>query len=174
MKTYLRLPFTSMFSELADAIEVLCTNSCVYPTLPLLRSLFEAYLSMHYLMEKKTLYKRRAYAWMVANTHARIDRFRKLDPQTSRGEALRRELGKDEVQIDLDALPSDSVRDAIDNSLQLLDHNEGYRRGNAEYLETKRRRKGLLNWYSLYGGPNNLRQLAAHLGHMGQYEFLYR
>ena len=42
-------------------------------------------------------------------------------------------------------------------------------------LKTLKRTKGRTPaWYSLYGGPSNLAELAEHLGHLDEYDVLYR
>ena len=39
-----------------------------------------------------------------------------------------------------------------------------------DFMQLRGRRK----WYRLYGGPNNIRELAHHVGRAAQYDFLYR
>lgn len=41
--------------QMADSIEVLISNCCGSPVIPLLRSLFEAKLSIEYILEKKPI-----------------------------------------------------------------------------------------------------------------------
>ena len=39
--------------EMTDGIEVLISQACVVPAIPLLRSSFEALISMEYILEKE-------------------------------------------------------------------------------------------------------------------------
>ena len=56
--------------EMADGIDVLLSQSCVTPAIPLLRSMFESNLGITYMLEKDT--DARSYDWLVAHYRARL------------------------------------------------------------------------------------------------------
>ena len=143
-----------------DAIEVLISNSCVDATIPLLRSSFEATLGLRYICTDDA--ERRALAWLCADIHADM---RWLD-------SLITPRVSDEL---LAVLPSDALADAQDEKDRIratLDTPIM-----SEVLEEYKNRGGAtkdVRWYSLFGGPAHLGQLAGRLEWADYYETLYK
>ena len=157
--------------EVIDGLEVLTSHACVIPALPLLRSSFEGYLSMKYILEKDQDYEMRSLSWLLGYVHSRLDMYKRLDPSTNKGREAKKIFEDDFVVSTILPLkyPLDEKNQfAIDNleSFLLKDHikpiNEEYKR----YKNPK--------WFHLFDGPPNIRELAIHLKMGGFYEILYR
>lgn len=157
--------------EMTDGIEVLISQSCPIPAIPLLRSSFEAQLTIDYLLEAD--YQRRAFAWLVEYAHQRLTQYEMLDPSHQRGKDFRAVLLADEVGQSMKLPTIPDLPQAIQN-LQSLLSKPNYNVVETEYQNIKKIKKRKPNWYSLFGGPSDLRQLARHVGRGGQYDFLYR
>lgn len=155
--------------DMADGIEILLSNSSVYPTKPLLRSMFEAYMGIDYILEKDS--KRRSFAWLAAQSRAKLRAYTAMSSTTQAGRALRKEMEQDDVATAVN-LPDDVTRPAIENIEALLKQ-ENYKDALRE-LKRVEKKKSKSEWYSAYGGPNNLRELAKRLHHLSSYEWLYR
>ena len=161
--------------EMTDGIEVLVAESCPAPAMLLLRSSWEALISMEYILE--TDYVRRSLSWVVAYAHGRLDGYKSMDSSTERGkdffEALKADAWIDLDHLILSGTGEEQVREGIEN----LEHFLARPQFQIVEEEIKRYRKQKRNrpdWYQLFGGPTNLRNLARHLNRHAQYDFLYR
>lgn len=153
--------------EITDSVEVLISNACSEPTVPLLRGILEALLSLDYMLKED--YTRRSLCWLCSYVHKRIEAYELLDPSTTRGQRFKTIL-EDEGDMAVPDLGlsanADKMRRMLTSDLSSIE---------AEYQNQKRlQRKSIPNWYSLYGGPKNLYELAVHIGKGGYYETLYR
>ena len=143
--------------ETTDAIEASLSNSCVDPAKMMLRGSFEAALGIKYICEANT--DRRALAWIYNNVRDRIRWYTRIHD----GE-----------------LSDDFMRDIPDEILARVDQELGrlQRVLDAPYmrdvLDEVQRQEKYRRWYSLWDGPNNLWELAQHLGWLDDYETLYR
>jgi hypothetical protein len=159
--------------EMVDGVEVLFSRGCVQPTIPLLRSVFEALLQMEYMFESD--FRRRALAWLVVDTHNRIILHELLDDGCDRGREFLVNAGGDEVlgQVDFSAQNIDA-RQAIAGLNRFLKRTE-VAPIEEEYQATKQRLGGRRpSSFALFGGPQNLRDLAGRLGRPAQYDTLYK
>jgi hypothetical protein len=155
--------------EMTDGVEVLISESGVTPAVPLIRSSFEALISMEYIVEDDARYLTRSLAWLVDYVHQRLHLYESLDPSTSRGQEFRQALNQDNT-VKTIAIPlQPSVKQAIGNLQDLLAKPQLA----AIHLELTQL-KGQRKWYRLYAGPDNIRELAHHVGRGAQYDFLYR
>lgn len=159
--------------EMTDAIEVLISESCAIPAMPLLRSSFEALLAIEYILEAN--YSNRAFAWQVCYVHQRLHNYKILNPSTQEGKQFQSLLEKDTVgkyiKAHLGYIPD--LASYISNLESLLDK-PSYKAANTEYEALKKRRSNRPEWYSFNGGPSSIRGLAQHLGRGAQYEIMYR
>ncbi len=157
--------------EMTDGIEALVYQCCSIPAIPLIRSAFEALLSIDYILEKD--YRRRAFAWLVCYVHERLGQYELFDPSNPKSKEFSINLASDELNkyVKLPSFPN--IPSAIKN-LQSLLNNPNYRVAELEYQNLKSKRKRKPRWYSLFGGPSNLRDLAIQLNRGAQYELLYR
>ena len=90
--------------EMTDGIEVLLSQGCSVPAIPLLRSSFEALLSLQYILESESEYGQRSLAWLVGYVHERVDTYEHLDPETNKGGATQKLIEDDEIASEA-ALP---------------------------------------------------------------------
>lgn len=152
--------------EMADGLEVLVSNSCSGPAVPFLRSMLEALLSLEYMFQED--YKRRSLCWLCSYIHKRIEGYELLDSTTNRGKELRKVLKK-EGSYGSGGYSSSSIRARLQKVLasELATIEQ-------EYKSQKKAQNRNPHWYSLFGGPKNLRDLAAKVSKVGYYDLLYR
>lgn len=155
--------------EMTDAIEVLISQSCAIPAIPLLRSSFEALLSIEYILEENEHYARRSLSWLVGYVHERLDMYNRLDSSTTKGDKFRALLTQDEALSNVPLPASTEAQQAKANLLSLL------AKPHLQPIETEfNRHKGRPKWYQLFDGPRTLHALAKHLNQGARYEMLYR
>ena len=157
--------------EMTDGIEVLISQSCPTPAIPLLRSSFEAQLAIDYILEAD--YQRRSFAWLVEYVHHRLTGYEMLDPSHQKGKDFRASLLSDEIGEYVKLPPMPNLPQIIQNLISLLSE-PNYQMAEAEYQKLKGISKRKPNWYSLFGGPHSLRDLSRYVGRGAQYDFLYR
>lgn len=154
---------------MTDGIEVLLSQSCVIPSIPLLRSSFEALLTMQYITKEDS--KKRSFSWLVLNLHNRLKRYDLLDLSHVKGKEFKLALAKEGLDKSLNFELLDVTK--AKNNLQSLLSNPNYSIAEEEYQRRKLKAHNV-NWYSFYGGPPNLRELAKYLNRESEYDFLYR
>ncbi|MGB2963699.1 MAG: DUF5677 domain-containing protein [Anaerolineales bacterium] len=157
--------------EITDGIEVLLSNACIVSALPLLRSSFEGYLSMEYILEEDESFERRSLSWLVGYVHSRLDMYKRFDPSTNKGKEARKIFEDDIVTSSFFPLASSLQKQnqlAIENLDSFLskDHIKPI---NDEYKKHKNPK-----WFHLFKGPSTIRDLAVHHKMGGSYEILYR
>jgi hypothetical protein len=160
--------------EMTDGVEVLVSQSCPVPAIPLVRSSFEALLSIKYVLEAD--YVRRSLSWLVDYTHRRLAFYECIDPSTDRGKAFQKSLRAHEYEAmqNLPLPPQAEVQKRIANLQDFLakPHIQPIE---AEFQRCKKEHKRRPNWYELFGGPGRtLYRLAHHLKRGVDYEILYR
>lgn len=150
--------------EFSDAIDVLFHQSCVPASIPLLRSSFEASLSLEHILSAD--YSRRALAWYCEHVHNRIRIAQLGDHSTPEGRDFLNAL----YSGDQSRWPNHTdLRAEIDRYQSLL-REPHLVQIDTDYRNLRRPR----HWYSLYGGPPNIRELALSLNHRMEYDYLYR
>jgi hypothetical protein len=165
--------------QMTDSAEVLISNGCIESTNVLLRSSFEARLSIGYLLEKDCA--KRAYSWMVNKTIDSIKDLQSIDPDTSKGQEFENTIKREGLDRDIPGFPVirlDSENSKKQASEAILKYQEslkkpGYAEAYAEYTRLTKKLHRHPEWYSYYDGPQNLRQLANHLNQGTRYEILY-
>ena len=155
--------------ELADAFEVLIASCCAEPTVPLVRSMFEALLGLEYILESKSTYVQRSLSWVLVYAHKRISFYEMMLEDSPRGKQFRASARKDKWNKEIPILPQDKVQYAIDNLNKFLSRDQF-----VEIEREYRSFKDAPHWYQLFGGPATIQQLAYRLNHHVQYDFLYR
>jgi hypothetical protein len=157
--------------EMADGIEVLISQSCTIPAILLLRSSFEAILTIDYILEKD--YRKRAFAWLVCYVRDRLHKYKMLDISTQEGKEFQIVFNNDLVREQIELPPLPKLGNNIRNLESLLEKPD-YQFADIEYKRMKKIIHGKPNWYSLYDGPRSFQKLAAHLKRGAIYEMLYR
>ena len=154
--------------EMTDGIEVLVSQCCAMPAIPLLRSSFESLLSLEYLFETKVDYKKRALSWFVGYARQRLASYERLDASTTRGLQAKKDYQDDRVYPKIQAIPAATVQEAIKNMKALL------AKPHLQPIEQEYERLKNAQWFHLYGGPAKLEQLARRLKRLALYDMLYR
>lgn len=154
--------------ELTDGIEVLLSQSCAMAAIPLLRSSFEASLSIEYILENEANYVQRSLSWVVGYVHKRIDMYERLDPSTNKGQEAKKLFDDDVFASTIPMAPAAEVQAAKARLQSMLT------KPHLQPIETEHCKYKRPEWYSLFGGPNDLRSLAQWLRRGAQYELLYR
>lgn len=155
--------------EMTDAFEVMIAACCAAPTVPMVRSSFEALLGLEYILESKSTYVKRSLSWLAVYAHKRISLYEMMLVESPRGKEFQASVTKDKWIKDLPPAPQDQVRASIDNMKKLLSR-EQFVDIEAEYSTFKKPP----HWYQLFGGPSSIQQLAYVLNHHVHYDFLYR
>ena len=164
--------------EMTDGIEILVSQSCPVPAIPLLRSSFEALLGIEYILEEQ--YENRSLAWLVEFIHKRLSLYQSYDPTTPEGRKLQKTLSEDEIGSSVTLSYPTEFDDFRSNYERLLNSPQ-FQPVQREFQKCKKENKGRMpNWYQLFGpaspqkSPINLEQLATHVNNGGMYEILYR
>lgn len=155
--------------EMTDGVEVLISQACAMPSIPLVRSSFEALISMEYIVQSDTEYVRRSLSWLVGYMHQKIEMYERLDPSTTRGADFQKAIQQDESVPSL-LLPPKTEIDKVVNNLSGLLSDPQFASINQDFLSLP----GWKAWYRLYGGPNDLRELSYRVGRSAFYDFMYR
>jgi hypothetical protein len=155
--------------ELTDGIEILVSNASPSASIPLLRSSFEALLALEFILEDNERYESRSLSWLAGYVRDTIRIYRSLLTKTSEGKGFLKAIKEDKSVRTFPLPPEEDVSKAIKNLTHLLSRKQ-FHAIIAEYDLHKRDP----HWYSLFGGPPNLRELARHLRRTAQYDVLYR
>jgi hypothetical protein len=158
-----------------DGVSVLARQGCAENCSPLLRSAFEADLGLSHILAKDS--QRRAIAYQIAHIHRRIKSYCRLDSTDDLGIALRKELQGDPFLNLLD-WPTTDLKARV-ASLQKCFSDPAFIPVEKAWQEAKKTRKGKPKkkdpeWFSLFSGPESLRDLAIRHQMGSFYESLYR
>jgi len=158
--------------QMTDSIEVLISSGCAAPVELLLRSAFEGKLTIEYILEKRSKSKKRAFSWLCKRVIDEIELHERFSPSHPKSKEFKAIYENDQLrkQGEFPFLPEVSeVIDRLKNNLKQSEYAEVY----SEY-QKRRAKTRYPEWYSLYEGPKNLRELAQHLHQGTIYEVLYR
>ena len=154
-----------------DGSSSLLRMGCPEPTKVVLRSAFEAYLNLLYLLAEDTERRSRCYA--LAAKHQSISFLKRRDPSTEEGRRVVEAIARDTsgfrtTRAHLADLPTVEQLEA-----ELGD--EPFAQLEDEWLRTRQVARGRApKWYQLFGGPKNLWQLSDLVGRAVLYDLLYR
>lgn len=158
--------------EMSDGIEILVASCAPASALPLLRSQYEAWVSIKYIIGEPEQYSRRCLSWLVTHWTRRLAAYERFIPGSSSYEAFLESLRKDKYARDI-ALPAEAqARQAADNVSALLakPHMAPYK---AEYDRVRGKRPHPPKWFELFEGPRTLAQLARKVGLAAVHSELY-
>lgn len=155
------------YLEFLDGVSVLIKNSCIETAIPVLRSMFEHFLAILFILEKHQ--SNRAAAYQVAHIRSKLKLQKKFSPN---------EIGQLSKILEKSGydfpLPDTDPADSILRLEQLLSKGK-IKIINDEWEETRTKNgKKEPQWYSLYNGPRTFYDLANYLKKTAEYEFLYR
>jgi hypothetical protein len=141
------------------------------PAMLLLRGLMESTLQVLYILEKET--DQRGKAFMYFDALNRLAQSEKLDEATARGKEFASWIAKDKyLKNTVFNVPPTLQREIVELKAQLLISD--YAQVHKEYEKESSRGKKIKNWFSLFGGPSSIEQLALRIGFGGVYQILYR
>jgi hypothetical protein len=152
--------------EMLDAVGILVSESAPVPAELQVRAIFEALISLSFILKADT--PRRGHAYLVCSFAERIRFYETLDPSTPAGQRFRQALASDPNCAWM--RPETPCPEAIDNLKSGLAQ-PGYAEAYDEYQRLSARRPA--QWYKLFSGPNTLRELAREVEREGTYEVLY-
>lgn len=161
--------------EMVDGVQVLITESCAVAAVPLLRTAFEASLALEYIVIDEAHYAERSLSWLYAYVDRQISVYTEYDPATPEGTAFK-ETWDDANLVGYD--PSTDMKDESRKHVAALKGVLDQKEFAAIKAEFTRRMKGRgkrkPGWYSLFGGPGSIEQLAKSLKQGHVYKVLYR
>jgi hypothetical protein len=138
--------------EMVDGVHVQLLAGAPSPARILLRSAFEALVSIEYMLKDNT--ERRAYAYLAGWAQR----------ETAKCRALRKYAQAIEKAAELD--------ERIATLERQLGH-PGWKEA-SDALKGLKKQHVKPEWYKLYSGPANLADLAAQVGYAAEYDVLYR
>jgi hypothetical protein len=155
--------------ESLDGASHLVAKGSVLPCYMLLRSVFDAWLGVMYILKADSNNRGLAYFYFQISQDKAF--FERLDPTTNRGKEIRRELQNDIAGVD--ALDIDQLEDV---RKQLADLNSELTDPMFEAISKawEKKPKNEPQWYSLFDNSDDLRKLAINLGYLSFYERDYR
>ena len=158
---------------MADGVEVLVEASSASACVPLVRSAFEAWLALQWMLQKQETYRARALAWIVGDMRRRVRDLEQLDTGNPHGVDLRTDIEHDQFARTVQVPPAEALRQEIEKG------REGLRvpvlaDTLAEFARAKAKLKREPAWFELYDGPRTLRGLARSLDMGAVYAVLYR
>ena len=159
--------------EMTDGVDILMTQSCPTPAIGLVRSSFEALISMEYILESAANYARRSLSWISRYVHTKLASYESFDPSTTRGMKFRSALEIDKAGQNVDIPDLTQVR------IETADLQSVLSQPHFQDVENEFKRIGQLQkrsppWHRLFNGPSTIEQLALHVNRPAQYEILYR
>ncbi|MEQ5790811.1 hypothetical protein J4E06_07090 [Muricauda sp. NFXS6] len=128
-------------------------------------------MSLEYILNEDS--KNRALSYIVWNIFKDLDLYEKLDSTTKTGKLFKKEIEKDALLPNADALTkSYDLENATKYSKSVLGlkQNEDIVK---EYHRTATKNKNF-QWYSMFDGPKNIEQLSKILSKHASYEVFYR
>jgi len=157
--------------EILDSISVLIWHGLADPCKILLRSLFETWMGIEYIVQKDS--GRRAMSFLVWHVKRKRKSYLQLLENSPENKQFRAALEEDSLGLLDNIRPIDGISRYIDRLNRLLGK-PMYQKVDQEFERVQKAHKRNPNWFSLYDGPRDIKQLAEKLGHSGIYETLYR
>lgn len=157
--------------ETVDAVSVLLRKSIVDPINIHLRSLLESLFTLEYITETDS--KRRSLSYLYSHYHRKLQSTLRLDPGSQIGKQFKKELSKETAWESFD---SSELPDGLKyiEELQNVLESDLFTEVAVEFQQAKKRMKSTPRWFSLFGGPKSLVELADYLKHPMLYSQFYR
>src|SRR5262245_54828544 len=147
--------------EMVDGVQLLLSSAAPIPSRLPLRSGLESLLTIEYILADDS--RRRAFAWVVCGLHQQARLVEMFDPETNRGRDFLTDFKSDRLvgrwtptaRDSKDDLSKIQSRLKKPHLIEAADEYEGLRSG------TGKSKPRIPEWYSFYGGPRNLREVAS-------------
>lgn len=158
--------FLRNFIEQIDAISVLVNSSSIEPCKTLLRTALENFFYLEYLFAKDTY--ERSMSFLLWNNINNNNYILRLNGKSDEYKKLLERFSKDEHL-------NGNTPTILPNADTLLEIGEKILLM-PKYLPFKKEyeRKKIKNWFSLFNGPKNIKELAESLGHHAMYDIFFR
>ena len=164
--------FLRQFIEMLDGIEILVRNGAAEITKAVVRSAFELNLYIHFLQEGDST--KRNYSFLVLGAMDRIKYLEKLKPGNASGAEMSKHFKSERIIVDVnDKIPIETIDAELQKTKEYLEGPE-FVPIIEEYERLKAQKKKNMKWYSLFGGADNIQNLAKMLNKYTYYEILYR
>jgi hypothetical protein len=134
--------------------------------------MFEALLAIEYVTQDKAKTRSRALAYLYQVELGRRRFYLSQDANTPEGKAFRESIANDPYASQWKPLDKPDLGKRVNEIDALLDRAD-FKEIAEEYRRTKKAH-GRNHWYSLYGGPRNIRELADLLKRGAWYAILYK
>ena len=155
-----------------DSIKVLLANGCAEGCEPLLRSILEATFGIAHIVQERS--EERALAYKLARAMRHIKHLRRGDLTHAAGQQLETDLANDVFSPNaLKLIPPGMAAHASQLETKVRT-DPTFAPIVAEWDRMKGNRQSDPEWYALFGGANNIRELAKKLRWQSLYDFLYR
>jgi hypothetical protein len=153
------------YLEFLDGVAVLIKNSCIESAIPILRSMFEHFLYLIFILEKHQ--DSRAAAYHVAHVKSKQKFYKNFS-----NSGFKDKLTQNDYPMEL---PDKNLSKEIESLEKLLEKGK-YKIVNDEWERTRKNnyKNRQPNWYSLYNGPKTIKDLAYDMKRVAEYEILYR
>lgn len=151
--------------EMTDAVEVLVSQCCLVPAKLQLRSSFEAMLSLEYILEND--YRQRSFCWLHQQLRNKLEFYNIVNPKTEIGKAYGVAWAKmmqpnltDKKIEPAKILPKEMMPTVLSDTEELnkLLNNHTY-----SSIEAEAKKRSYPDWYRLFNGPQNIRDLSKYL-----------
>ncbi|GJL64058.1 MAG: hypothetical protein NPIRA04_27120 [Nitrospirales bacterium] len=156
--------------DIGDSIGTLLRFGSTSSTSILLRSLFESYLSLHFLLEGNVLNKDRSLAYWAHYKIKQLETFTKYDSFAKEGKQFHKILDDDPLANNVDFPKHDYAheRKEIEKILNLDKFRQFY-----DQYKSRKKGKRPRHWYSLCSTAIDIRSLAKLLKREAEYSLLY-
>lgn len=173
------------FAESIDGVAVLVRKGAARNCAQLLRTALEIGLALRYIVENAENFERRSLAYEYFHLDGRLKWSQKCDPKHESGLQLKRELADDpfagafdvrERGIDIKGNREIWERKLLSPRYVLVRDEIDRIKNGKKKAKSEGRAFGesASNWFSLWGGPKDIRTLAIRLKLLSMYESLYR
>lgn len=156
--------------DLGDSISTLFRFGSVSAISILIRSIFESWLALEFILEGKTLQKDRSLAYWAHYQIKRLEMFTKYDPRTQQGKDFHAVLQATPQLSKAEFIREDHSADR--KGIETILSQDKFKPFYDNYIRLKKGKKPR-HWYSLCSNANDLRSLAKNLGKEAQYLIFY-
>ena len=156
--------------ELGDSISILLKQSSIDPSKILIRSLIENSLQIQYLKDDN--FENRGLAYAFCQTKKKEIQIKKMIENTDSNNQFERDLISDRIIKSFSAeLNQINLKNQLKNYTDIV-NSDHYKVINGEFLKIKG--KARTNWFELFDGPKNIRDLSKSLGLLSLYEMFFK
>jgi len=155
--------------QISDGVHVMCSKGCFAAAYPALRSLWEAVISIEYML--KSDFEDRSASWMACS-HLDGKEYWELQDTTSRkGQEVAERKQTDKYFSNCDLAEKD--QNVVQQQIEI--YNTMLSRPKFSGIMSKLKKEALRGkkWYSINGGADSVRAMADDLNRLMEYIFLY-